>query len=77
MRDASAVATVHEPYETATPVYTRDPLSFKAKTWTWSDPGPMASAQHAERKEIVSSDPEFEAGDFEGRCWFPDSWDWE
>jgi hypothetical protein len=66
-----------ESHEAPSLVYTRDGANYKNKAWTWSAPGPMASMQHAERKEVGSSTPEFDDEDFRA-CWWPgDDWDWE
>lgn len=77
MKATRAIPVLHELDETPALVYTRDALNFKVKTWTWSDPGPMASAQHAERNEVVTAAPEFDDADFEARWWPCESGEWE
>jgi hypothetical protein len=77
MKAIRAIPPLHEPEEAPPFVYTQDTLNFKVKTWTWSDPGPMASAQHAERKEVVGAAPEFDDADFQARWWPTESCDWD
>jgi hypothetical protein len=77
MKATRSIPVLHDTDDAPALVYTRDALNFQVKTWTWSDPGPMASAQHAERKEIVSAAPEFDASDFEARWWPAESGEWE
>ena len=77
MASTRAATATRELYDTPAVVYTRDAYNFKAKAWTWSDPGPMASAQHAERKEVVCATADFDGDDFEARWWPGESWDWE
>ena len=77
MSSLRTASTAREVQEAPAVVYTRDSLNFKAKTWTWSAPGPMASVQHAERKEVVAAAPEFDEEVFEVTWWAGESWDWE
>jgi hypothetical protein len=77
MKAKTAAVAARESYDAPALVYTREGRNFKEKTWTWSDPGPMASAQHAERKEIVAATPQFDTSDFQARWWAGESWDWD
>ena len=76
---STRTATIsRESNDTPTFVYTREPVNFKPKArWTWSAPGPMASVQHAERKEVAEAAAEFQDEEFQA-CWWPgECWDWE
>jgi len=77
MNAVRTLSTPRDTYEAPALVYTREAMHFKPKARTWSAPGPMASVQHAERKELVAAAADFEDDEFQA-CWWPgESWDWE
>lgn len=77
MTSTPTAAIPRESYDTPALVYTREPANFKRKArWTWSAPGPMASAQHAERKEVVAA-AELDHEELQAYWWPGECWDWE
>lgn len=77
MSSTRPAASLQETHDAPAQVYARESLNLKAKTWTWSAPGPMASVQHAERKEVIATALEMDEEDFHPCWWAGESWDWD
>jgi hypothetical protein len=58
-------------------VYTREPLSNKQKTVSWSESIIFKASEIAEEREDVTVVFELDAADFQPRWWPAPPWDWE